>query len=407
MAKNPRILLNRLIIVFRATCFLLAIYMTIILAARFLINRSDTSIAYRKYNHRSEDVYPSFSICFSESTEFHWYLESDLFRDLELSSMQYKRMLKGDVVFRYQYDRSLRLYRKYPPTNKSYSTTVAYHLKISDILLEAKFETENVSHLVHHKSGTRGTILSEAPFTIGFQTPDMICFTRDAPYIPGLIRLEDTISFSTTFMKNVKYENAKMSIYIHHPGQLIRSLESPYFSSLFHKYKWEDELQFKILQYTILRKRSDSTGTCNKRIQNYDEFLQKLVIQKARCVPSFWKDTSPSNSGFGNCNSQEELRNVYEEIKDVIWLQKQHDVPCIDMYSSTVWNFVAAAHSTSINQTTIRFLYKDKYYQEIEYLSDFGPESFLSNFGGFVGIFLGYSLLQLPELLGTRNISFI
>ena len=41
-----------------------------------------------------------------------------------------------------------------------------------------------------------------------------------------------------------------------------------------------------------------------------------------------------------------------------------------------------------------------KYYEEIEYSKDFGSESFISNLGGFIGIFLGYSMMQLPELLG-------
>ncbi len=46
----------------------------------------------------------------------------------------------------------------------------------------------------------------------------------------------------------------------------------------------------------------------------------------------------------------------------------------------------------------------EKYYQEIEYVQDFGFESFWSGVGGFVGIFLGYSLMQFPEFLGKVNV---
>ena len=45
------------------------------------------------------------------------------------------------------------------------------------------------------------------------------------------------------------------------------------------------------------------------------------------------------------------------------------------------------------------FVYMEDFYQEIINVRDFGFESFWSGIGGFVGIFLGYSLLQIPDLL--------
>ena len=47
---------------------------------------------------------------------------------------------------------------------------------------------------------------------------------------------------------------------------------------------------------------------------------------------------------------------------------------------------------------SVEFLYKGYQYQEVENLREFGFEAFWSGVGGFVGIFLGYSLLQLPDL---------
>ena len=47
----------------------------------------------------------------------------------------------------------------------------------------------------------------------------------------------------------------------------------------------------------------------------------------------------------------------------------------------------------------LEFVYMDDFYEEIINVRDFGFESFWSGVGGFVGIFLGYSLLQIPDLL--------
>ena len=48
----------------------------------------------------------------------------------------------------------------------------------------------------------------------------------------------------------------------------------------------------------------------------------------------------------------------------------------------------------------VMFLYGDSVYEEIQNTKSFDLESFVSGVGGFIGIFLGYSILQLPELLG-------
>ena len=51
------------------------------------------------------------------------------------------------------------------------------------------------------------------------------------------------------------------------------------------------------------------------------------------------------------------------------------------------------------SNTEVHFVYAAKSYQEIRNREDFGFESFWSSVGGFIGIFMGYSLLQIPELL--------
>ena len=41
--------------------------------------------------------------------------------------------------------------------------------------------------------------------------------------------------------------------------------------------------------------------------------------------------------------------------------------------------------------------------KEIEEIKDFGFEDFVSDLGGFIGIFLGFSMLQIPQLLGISK----
>ena len=41
------------------------------------------------------------------------------------------------------------------------------------------------------------------------------------------------------------------------------------------------------------------------------------------------------------------------------------------------------------NESMIKFIYRDRQYEEINFARDFGFESFWSGIGGFVGIFIG------------------
>ena len=54
---------------------------------------------------------------------------------------------------------------------------------------------------------------------------------------------------------------------------------------------------------------------------------------------------------------------------------------------------------TSSTDLITSFNYIDKNYQEIANERDFGFESFWSAVGGFIGIFVGASLSQVPALI--------
>ena len=47
----------------------------------------------------------------------------------------------------------------------------------------------------------------------------------------------------------------------------------------------------------------------------------------------------------------------------------------------------------------ITFLYEETDYEEVLNTRSFDFASFVSGVGGFIGIFLGYSILQIPELV--------
>ena len=74
--------------------------------------------------------------------------------------------------------------------------------------------------------------------------------------------------------------------------------------------------------------------------------------------------------------------------------------PCLEMFNIVSSKWFHVNDSLSSGNDQVEFDYQLQYYQELQYFADFDLETFISNIGGFVGIFLGYSMMQLPELLG-------
>ena len=137
----------------------------------------------------------------------------------------------------------------------------------------------------------------------------------------------------------------------------------------------------------------------NLQSHSYVEVINK-VINKTECIPSYWKDHIPDRQGLQECTSQKMLQIAYGDIRDWKKVMEEHAHPCVDMYTIAGWNWEQIEGAKGIDEVNIKFRYQEKYYQELRYLPDFDLETFISNIGGFVGIFLGYSMMQFPELIG-------
>ena len=185
-------------------------------------------------------------------------------------------------------------------------------------------------------------------------------------------------------------------------------------SSSFSEYKTDDLIKIteaKLSQGTILRKRQDSTEKCTAKVDKHDTFLMSEISKTFNCTPPYWNGRMEKDVLLSDCTSPEKLRDIYTHIKDAKRMLTLHDPPCLDMYNAVTYfqrpmekieKRVREKLSERLEEKVkiVTFVYKEKYYEEIQYVKDFGLESFWSGIGGFVGIFLGYSMMQFPDLIG-------
>ena len=193
-------------------------------------------------------------------------------------------------------------------------------------------------------------------------------------------------------------------MFVHYPEQLIRNLDKPKYSA--HKTKFLRNiepngnirgLEFKISQVQTLRKRHDSNTPCNKEIDSYDMYLLKELSKDLNCVPSYWIDILRGHHELEECTSSKKLQLAYGNISDVKNILSWNQIPCDEMLLLSI-DSINEKPDPVPKDIVIKFYYAEPIYEEIKYTKAIGFVNWLSNVGGFLGIFLGVSMMQFPEL---------
>ena len=367
-------------------------------------------IEMKKFNHEVDNKYPVFSFCFKDP-RFHWYHDTEIFDVYGLNATQYERMLKGETAERYERNSSYRSYIKTPVfSNKGLSRNFnGFFVKPIDFLHSLHFSTEGSHSDTVISNEYDWSVIKPAPIHLSFQSADRICFSRKSNDDSDAVRLMDSLTFNSS--KIQIHLKTQMEVFVHYPKQLIASFGNIKYSAAFNtlpNYKTllymptYQTLDIKLSEAKRIKKRHDSNKPCNRDIEDYDQFLKQKIGEKIRnevgCVPIYLKKDLLNETKFAECFSPPDLKAAHDIISNIGKILDENEIPCDEMIVLTIdsHNYKPIPHP---KDTTIRFQYGEKVYEEIQYVKAIGFESWLSNVGGFVGIFLGYSMMQFPEFL--------
>ena len=398
--KDPKILLDRSWIIFDVICALLAIYMTLQNIGRFQEDDSETTISYKKYGDAVEGEYPSFSMCF-EGNGLYRFNESAIFAAYGIHLSDYEQMLNGKLAFQYEYHISSRRYGKESiPLHYEPRVDLKAHdiFQLPNIVKNTSLVAEDKTQIISFDGGEAMSderIVEELPFYINFQSLRMFCLTRKDAYTLDSIRSHDSVLLDLSFLDS----NPGLKVFIHYPGQLLRSFDTPRLDTPTALDVYRTSLDFKVSGTTLLRKRSVQNDPCRKNIADHDRFLLEVISNDTGCIPPYWIAIIGTTSSLTKCRSPEQFKRVYEVSKDYKKVSSMSEVaPCLDMFTSV--SLIKGDLNICEKCIHLEIGYLEKYYEEIMQVKAFGFEDFISGLGGFIGIFLGYSMMQIPELLG-------
>ena len=159
-----------------------------------------------------------------------------------------------------------------------------------------------------------------------------LCYTRQNNHIPTRTRIHDTVVVNVSRIFEI---DAQIHVYIHHPGQLMRSLDHPVYvyrrehlcggySSSSHPtglcYSTYSAHDIKMSYVSVMRLDPDAGEwrPCDRNLLYEDQEKKRFVVQELGCAPSFWNITlisSETKSRTCKDAAFELLKKLYQKLK--------------------------------------------------------------------------------------------
>ena len=155
------------------------------------------------------------------------------------------------------------------------------------------------------------------------------------------------------------------------------------------------EINFDVRGIEVMRYRNKQQQSC--REGNYDYSLEafKEALKDIGCRPPY----SPNNDNYSLCESQEKMKEFNKRQLLLFGGLDLRHKPCD--YLAKLNYDVTEADLTETDPPffTIKFNFKEDTMKVIQMIQAFSVEGLIGNIGGYVGLFLGYALMMIPELL--------
>ena len=161
------------------------------------------------------------------------------------------------------------------------------------------------------------------------------------------------------------------------------------------------QVTMNIVSVDVIRKRPDYVIPCDPNLRIEDNKIRYSMMTKFGCIPAFMAPFVDEHlETFKSCN-QTQYAKINEMGSGSIQAQGLYTRPCIESNSIvTATEGISLIRNKSVVAGRLAFQlhYLSDMYRETASVRAFDFSTMWSQIGGFIGMFLGYSLLQAPEL---------
>jgi len=354
------------------TCLVATIALQIYCLFHYHSDQDVSMINYTKFHTSQDAIYPSFSFCIRNPIipeKFDQYEES-----INVSS--YLKFLSGkfwdDNLLTVDYD----------------NVTVS----LSDNLIAGYYHTQSDS-----------TDMWLPQYVVSFRSLVQKCFTIDAPIVDNKqLKVFEVVVSNKIFPKGQRSfiepgQRPSLYTYFHYPGQLFMSYHTVKSDWSSRENKSERySMSFRIKNIDVITNRNKPKKRCLVDWRKHDKYIMNSVMNDVGCRPPYWK--SSANLSF--CQSFDEMMNfIPHPATDRV---ESYDPPCkhIERLDFNYQEIDISPNFGNMNDTfSIKQWYDQIRFRDTIQTKAYPFESLVGNMGGYMGLFLGYSLVQVPNLI--------
>ena len=359
-------------------CLLATFCLSIYSISRYFENEDIIAMKITRFHVSDDAIYPSFSFCIINP-----FLEMnfEIYSDHEINRTSYVNFLEG------------KLWKEKMMVVDYDNVTVS----LSNNILAG-----------YVKPYSSKSLSWNPEIYVSFRSSYRKCFTIISPEIG-----QKNLDYFGVYIKNDIFPNGKRTkgsnfyAYVHYPGQRFIS---------YHTIKWlwdvkrnETEkyvMYFQIKNVDVIQRRNKPFEPCLENWKDHDNYIMTEMMKKMGCRPPHW--ISNSTSYLDVCQNGEKMQSF-------AWQPNSDDIAAFDppcrmierldylyeefdekdgFYGRLQVNFGNASYFI-IQQSYRQIAFNEKIQKKAYTLDDV-----VGTVGGFIGLFLGYALIQVPDLIG-------
>lgn len=374
---------------------LLAIFVTIGLTGwclyKYILDEDVSSVEFVSFNDDEQQLYPALTISFwnpFSNEKLKTYGSG-------INTTTYSRFIQG-------------IYWDDRMTSIDYDDVT---VSLEDYMTEIGVQYGNFSTRIWHDNFHKEREYENMPsFYVSNRNGGSKCFSFTMPYVKKIPVVSFFVRINADIFPNGKrtphpnfdgsnVDAGGFATFFHLPGEHLRS----YFDK---KYSWNSrenntenyDMIFTVKNVEVLKRRNKFVKPCNKDWKNDDDILMDKIMQSIGCKPPHWK----LNTHLKHCSTKQQIKlfrwPTYQDLQKFsppcnVIEKLQYDYEELDN-----WRLGDLAdRDNGRSWFGITVLFPEPSYKEIKQAQAYDIESFVGNVGGYVGLFLGYSLMCIPS----------
>lgn len=371
---------------FKLICLLVTIFLVGQGFHFYMQNDDSTTISFKSFYTTPDLVYPSGSVCFTSP-----YEGDKLNKRYNITRISdYSDFLSGDgdswniSMLGIDYDEM---------SLKPLDYIMGYKVKYRNGTEETK---------IYNESKNEDLVLP----TIRLIMPNLICLGIDIKMSKEMVLVGIIIKMSIFSDMNsptstdgpFSYKRA-LSVVLHYPNQILNAKWwKDTWTTRSNEVSKSYAINYDIRGVEVIRLRNKNKLPCHASEYDYDSEVLEEIMNEAKCRPPY----ATSRSNLELCNKQTKMKRIkVNHFNHFSGLNLKHQ-PCnlmVKVNYEVTETDISNEEGTTFSSFTVNFNFKDDQVKVIQMVRRLSFWSMVGNVGGYVGMFLGYTLMMIPEQL--------